>query len=128
LRRFRFHILYSLGALALSVFLLIQMNHYLHIPGRGTWNKVAKVIKKDWKKDDALVFSPSWLSGYAMSRRRYLKVIRPDQLVKKGDLESHDSVWLVEAWGDKDGPRTPAGYLEKSVHQFGLVWVVHLEK
>ena len=104
------------------------MRHYLKVPGRKTWNQVAKVVKKDWQKGDSLSFSPSWLSGYAMSRKRYLNVIRPDQLIKKNDITNKERVWIVEAWGDKDGPRLPAGYGEKSLHQFGLVWVVLIEK
>ena len=104
------------------------MRHYLAVPRGKTWNQVAKVIKKDWKKGDSLSFSPSWLSGYAMSRKRYLNVIRPDQLIKENEIQTKERIWIVEAWGDKDGPRMPVGYREKSLHQFGLVWVVLIEK
>lgn len=114
--------------MSLSVFLLVQMQYYLEVPGGKTWNQVSKVIKKDWKKGDSLSFSPSWLSGYAMSRKRYLNVIRPDQLIKKSQIQTQKRIWVVEAWGDEDGPRLPPGYREISLRQFGVVWVVLIEK
>lgn len=123
-------------ATAISLFLLFQMQFYLHLPAGNTWNQVANTIKKEWRQGDALHFSPSWLSGYAMSRRRYLNLIRPDQLISSSQIKSQvknpvkniNRVWVVEVWGDHDGPRTPQGFREKALFQFGKVWVARIEK
>ncbi len=62
---------YWLLAAAFGVYVLWHMARYLHVPNGGTFDVVAQQVRRGWHEGDKLLFSPSWLQGYAFDRMRY---------------------------------------------------------
>jgi hypothetical protein len=96
LRRAHVIVIYWLVALAVTVFLTVEMRRYVAIPSAAGWDRVARTIKQDWQPTDHLLFTPDWLAGYAMDRNRFKGTTAGERRIR--DLEDAvpgTRVWVV---------------------------------
>lgn len=86
---------YWVAALGITAALLWQMDIYTRRPSKRTLDSIAKLVKPQIQPGDAIAFNPSWMSGYAMSRKGYKGKLTPEDVIAWGDPSGPDRVWVL---------------------------------
>lgn len=106
-------------AFTISGVLIWQMDVYTRRPGRGTLDRMAKLIKPKIKRGDAIAFTPSWMSGYAMGRKGYKGKLTPKDIVSINDPKGRARVWVLHTHVTTQSLPGIEGYEEISIDSIG---------
>lgn len=121
--------IYWIVAAACIATILWHMDRYVRMPKGRTWNVLSRTIKREAKPKDAIAFRPSWLSGYAMDRKRYRGVFKPKDVVdSRRPGAAHDRVWVVHGFFTASERRPPVGYTELNFRRVGKVHLQLIER
>lgn len=120
---------YWLAALTVTALLLWQMDRYLRAPTGRVWDSVASEVTRDWRRGDRLHFTPDWLAGYALDRKRFHRIDGPARRVRRLDeVLPGERVWVFSGGWEGSGSEHLTGFQLEEERAIGAVRIRLLER